>query len=57
MYIIVPSYPSIFFALDMFSKNKDVIVITSNNNVKLFLEEVGISVISYKSCPVSNCVC
>ena len=42
MYIIIPSYPSIYFALNQFYLGKDVTVITNNISVKKVLEKLEI---------------
>ena len=42
MYIIVPSYPSLFFAIDSFSKNNDTVIITSNHGVNRIARDLDI---------------
>ena len=47
MYIFVPSYPSLFFALQKKLENSSIIVITNNHSVKLLLDELSIDYLYY----------
>lgn len=42
MYIVVPSYPSIYYAIYQYQLNNDVVVITNNKSVKKIVKQLGI---------------
>lgn len=43
MYIFIPSYPSIYFAIYKALNNKDVTIVTNNRNVAKILKEIKIN--------------
>ena len=42
MYLIIPSYPSLFLAVDIFLKGEDITIVTSNKNIQKVASELGI---------------